>query len=107
MLGALFESLVALNLRVYAQADEAQVRHFRTHRGEREIDFVVVGADGGVVAVEVKLSATVDEDDVRHLHWLHAQLGDDLRDAVLVNTGTHAYRRADGIAVVPMCLLGP
>ncbi len=42
-LGALFESLVALNLRVYAQAAEADVRHLRTQRGEREIDFVVIG----------------------------------------------------------------
>nr|WP_182541286.1 DUF4143 domain-containing protein [Nocardioides ginsengisegetis] len=107
LLGALFEGLVALNLRVYAQAAEAEVRHLRTHRGEHEIDFIVAGSDGGVVALEVKLSATVHEDDLTHLNWLAAILGDDLRDAVLVNTGTHAYRRTDGIAVVPASLLGP
>lgn len=107
LLGALFESLVALNLRVYAQAAEAEVRHMRTHRGEHEIDFIVAGGDGGVVAVEVKLSATADEDDMTHLKWLAAKLGDDLRDSVLVTTGAHAYRRPDGIAVVPAALLGP
>ncbi len=107
LLGALFESLVALNLRVYAQATEAEVRHMRTHRGEHEVDFIVTGPDGGVVAVEVKLSATADEGDLSHLHWLAAHLGDDLRDAVLVNTGTYAYRRPDGLAVVPAALLGP
>jgi predicted AAA+ superfamily ATPase len=106
-LGALLESLVALNLRVYAQSSEAQVRHLRTHGGEHEVDFIVERADGRVVAVEVKLSATVDGADVRHLHWLQESLGDRLLDAVIVTTGRHAYRRADGIAVVPVALLGP
>lgn len=106
-LGALFESLIALNLRVYAQAAEADVRHLRTHRGEREVDFIVIGPDGGIVAVEVKLSATVNADDTKHLTWLKDRIGDQLRDAVLVTTGTEAYRRDDGIAVVPAALLGP
>jgi hypothetical protein len=107
LLGALFESLVALNLRVYAQACEAQVRHLRTHRGEHEIDAIIEGLDGGLVAIEVKLTATVDDADVRQLVWLRGVLGDDLRDAVVVTTGRQAYRRADGIAVVPAALLGP
>ena len=107
LLGALFESLVALNLRVYAQAAEAEVRHLRTHRGEHEVDFVIVGSDGSVVAIEVKLSATVSDSDVAHVKWLSAQLGDQLRDRVVVTTGTEAYRRQDGVAVVPAALLGP
>ncbi len=106
-LGALFESLIALNLRVYAQAAEADVRHLRTQRGEREVDFIVIGPDGGIVAIEVKLSATVDADDTKHLKWLKDRIGDQLLDAVLVTTGTEAYRRDDGIAVVPAALLGP
>ena len=89
-LGALFESLVALHLRLYAQVGEAQVRHLRTHRGEHEVDFIVIGTDGGIVAVEVKLSATVNNDAVSHLKWLRDTIGDALRDAVLVNTGRHA-----------------
>jgi hypothetical protein len=34
-------------------------------------------------------------------------LGDDLLDSVVVTTGSHAYRRKDGVAVVPAALLGP
>ncbi len=68
LLGALFESLVALSVRVFAQAASAEVHH---------------------------------------LHWLKAQMGDQLTDMVLVNTGRHAYRRPDGIAVIPLALLGP
>jgi hypothetical protein len=36
--GALFESLVALSVRVYAQAAEATVQHLRTRGGEHEVD---------------------------------------------------------------------
>ncbi len=39
-LGALFESLVALSVRVFAQAAEANVGHLRTHRGDHEIDLI-------------------------------------------------------------------
>jgi len=38
---------------------------------------------------------------------LRDRLGDELLDAVIITTGTHAYRRADGIAVIPAALLGP
>jgi predicted AAA+ superfamily ATPase len=107
LLGSLFESLVTLSVRVYAQRAGAQVRHLRTHRGEREIDLIVQARDGAVVAIEVKLSATVGDADVKHLKWLAAQIGKDLRDQVVVTTGAHAYRRPDGIAVVPAALLGP
>lgn len=107
LLGALFESLVCLNLRTYAQAAEAKVRHLRTKGGEREIDFVLVRDDSRVLAVEVKLSATVGDGDVRHLLWLRDQLDEDLLDAVVVTTGRDAYRRPDGIAVIPAALLGP
>jgi len=106
-LGALFESLVTLDARVYAQAAEATTAHLRTHRGEHEIDLILERADQRVVAIEVKLSATVDDADVRHIVWLRDQIGGALLDAVVVTTGQHAYRRTDGIAVVPAALLGP
>jgi len=107
LLGALFESLIALNLRVYAQAAEARVGHLRKNGGTREVDFIVARTSDKVVAVEVKLSRTVSDRDVRHLHWLKNEIGDDLLDQVVVTTGSEAYRRADGIAVVPAALLGP
>jgi predicted AAA+ superfamily ATPase len=105
LLGALFESLITQSVRVYAQVAEARVSHLRTHRGDHEID-LIVERDGGVLAVEVKLAQVPTEQDVRHLHWLEAQLGDQLLDAVIITTGTEAYRRKDGIAVIPAALLG-
>ena len=106
-LGALFESLVTLDVRVYAQASGAAVHHLRTQRGEHEIDLIVVRPDQRVVALEVKLSANIDERDVKHLVWLRDQIGDELLDAAVITTGEFAYRRPDGIAVIPLALLGP
>ena len=107
LLGHLFESLVALSVRVYAQAAEAGVGHLRTAGGKQEVDLIVERDDRRVVAVEVKLSGAVGDRDVRHLLWLRDKLGDDLLDAVVVTTGPQAYRRPDGVAVVPAALLGP
>lgn len=107
-LGALFEALVTLSVRTYAQAAEAaRVSHLRTHSGEHEIDLIVERGDGRIVAIEVKLTRTVDERDLRQLNWLAGQVGNDLLDAVIITTGAQAYRRPDGICVVPASLLGP
>lgn len=106
LLGTLFESLCTLSLRVYAQVAEARVFHLRTSGGEHEVDLIVEREDGRVLAIEVKLARDIDSDDVRHLSWLAERLGDSLIDAVVLTTGEEAYRRPDGIAVVPASLLG-
>jgi predicted AAA+ superfamily ATPase len=106
MLGRLFESLVTLCVRVMAQAAESTVGHLRTRNGDHEVDLVVVRADGRVVAVEAKLASTVSDRDARHLRWFADQLGPRLLDAIIINTGPTAYRRPDGIGVVPLAVLG-
>lgn len=106
-LGALFESLVSQSVRVYAESAGAHVGHLRTKDTTREIDLIVEGDDRRVVAIEVKLAATVNDHDVRHLHWLRQQIGDRLSDRVVITTGEDAYRRPDGVAVIPFALLGP
>jgi predicted AAA+ superfamily ATPase len=105
-LGSLFEALVALSLRTYAQAAEATVSHLRTSKGDHEIDFIVRNGNGATTAFEVKLDRTVDDNDVKHLLWLRGHLGEDLTDAAVIYTGQYAYRRPDGIAVIPLALLG-
>jgi predicted AAA+ superfamily ATPase len=107
LLGHLFESLVTLCVRVAAEAAGATVGHLRTRNGDHEIDLVIVQRDGRFVAVEVKLSAAIDDRDVRHLRWIRDQLGPQVLDTVVITTGPDAYRRADGIAVIPLGLLAP
>lgn len=105
LLGALFQSLVTQSVRVYAQANEAKVFHLRTQGGEHEVDLIVQGVDGRIVALEVKLAATVTDHDTRHLRWLADRIGTDLADCAVITTGPEAYRRRDGIAVIPAALL--
>lgn len=106
LLGALFESLATLTTRCLAQTLEARTSHLRTQRGDHEIDLLIEGRGGRIVAFEVKLGASVVDSDVRHLHWLRDQLGDRVKDLAVLTTGPAAYRRPDGVAVIPLGLLG-
>jgi len=106
LLGHLFESLVTQLIRVLAQAAEANIKHLRTKAGEHEVDLIIERPDQRIVAIEVKLSETIKDNDVKNLLWLKKQIGEDLLDAVVINTGKRAYRRPDGVAVVPAGLVG-
>lgn len=105
MLGPLFEALATLSIRVSGQAAEARVGHLRTRNGDHEIDLILEGPDGQILGVEVKLAPSVTDADVRHLLWLRSQHAD-VVDLIVITTGTRAYRRRDGVAVIPLALLG-
>lgn len=105
LLGRLFEALAVLSIRTYAQTNFATTSHFRDGNGRHEIDVIVQGRNGSVVALEIKLGMTVNDSDFRHLRWLKGHLGDRLTDMVVVYSGSLAFRK-DGIAVVPLALLG-
>ena len=105
MAGRLFESLATLTVRVAAQAAGARVGHLRTRNGDHEIDLILEDGDGRVIGLEVKMGAHVDDADVRHLRWLRERLPHDVVDLVVLTTGRQAFRRPDGIGVVPLALL--
>ena len=105
-LGALFESLVVQTVRVLAQANQARTSHMRLQGGDNEVDIIVARQDLKVLAIEAKVSPIVRPADVAHLNWLDDQLPGRVVDKVLVNTGDRAFRRPDGVAVVPLALLG-
>ncbi|MDR2374786.1 MAG: DUF4143 domain-containing protein [Bifidobacteriaceae bacterium] len=107
LLAALFESLVALTVRVFAQPLQARVFHLRTHRGEHEVDLLVERPDHCVLAIEVKLTAAPSPRSAKQLNWLESEIGETLIDKVVVTAGESAYRMPDGTAVVPLALLGP
>ena len=104
-LGPLFQSLVMVSVRVYAQSAEARVFHLRTHGGEHEVDLIMQGVDGRIVALEIKLAASVSDRDVRHLRWPSERLGPRLADTAAITTGPYAFRRRDGIGIIPAALL--
>lgn len=105
ILGQLFESLVTLCVRARATATGLRTSHLRTRNGDHEIDLIVENTAGRVVAIEVKLARDPDDAGVRHLHWLGDRIGERLVDKVVVTTGEYAYRRNDGVAVIPLGLL--
>jgi len=107
VLGRLFESLAVLSVRVLAQRAEASAAHLRTRNGDHEIDLTLTDPGGNVLAIEIKLAGAIADRDVRHLRWFDAAHGGHILDRVVINTGPIAYRRPDGIAVVPLALLGP
>ena len=106
LFGRMFEALVALGVRSSAEAGFARVMHFRDAKGLREIDFIIERSDGKILAIEVKLSEVITEHDCRHLNWLGNQLGEELIDKVVIYSGRHAYRQ-NGVALIPLALLGP
>jgi len=79
----------------------------RTKAGEHEVDLIVETVDGGVLGIEVKLASTVDDNDMRHVLWLREQVPEQVVDLVVITTGPVIYRRADGVEVNPLALLGP
>ncbi|MCL2438283.1 MAG: DUF4143 domain-containing protein [Coriobacteriia bacterium] len=106
VLGRLFESLVALSLKTYAQLNGARLGHFRTQNGDREVDFIIEKGRG-IVAIEVKHSPSIGKNDIKHLAWLREKYGPRCKELIVVTAGPYAYRRKeDGILVVPAAMLG-
>lgn len=109
-LGLLFESLAIRDLRVFAQAIDATVAHYRDATG-LEADAIVEKRDGTWAALEVKLGPGAVDEAARNLLRL-ANRVDPARhgrpSALVVLTGWgYGYRRPDGVCVVPLGALGP
>ena len=106
--GFLFESLCDRDLRIYAEAIDGQVFHYRDASG-LEADAVIALNDGRWAAVEVKLGSKEIEDAAVHLLELKNKVNTEkLREpsCLMILTGSEiAYRREDGVYVVPLgCL---
>jgi hypothetical protein len=109
--GLLFESMCVRDLRVYAQLLGGQVYHYRDRDG-LEADAVVHLKNGSWGAVEVKLRS---EDSIaegaKHLRMLADKVDTGKMKApafLMVVTATEfAYRREDGVYVVPLGCLAP
>lgn len=103
--GRLFESLANLCLKVYSEAEGWTIEHLRTRSGDHEIDFLITNNSGKMLAIEVKTSQSIGDEDVKHLLWLRKHLGDRVSLAV-ITAGNHGYTREDGIHVVPLASIG-
>jgi predicted AAA+ superfamily ATPase len=106
--GFLFESLCTRDLRVYAQANDGGVFHYRD-KSELEADLIIKLHDGRWAAVEVKLGVKQIDEAADNLLKLSNKVDAEKMNPpsflMVLTGGQVAYRRPDGVLVVPIgCL---
>jgi predicted AAA+ superfamily ATPase len=106
--GFLFESLCTRDIRIYTQAIDGDVFHYRDKSG-LESDLIVRLRDGRWAAIEVKLGNKQIEEAAQNLLALKAKIDEDKMGQasflMVITGGQYAYRRNDGVLVVPIgCL---
>lgn len=106
--GFLFESLCTRDIRVYAQANDGELFHYRD-KDQLEIDLIVSINDGRWAAIEVKLGEHQADEAAANLIRLKnkvdtSRIGEPSFLMVLTG-GKFAYQRKDGVLVVPLACL--
>ena len=108
--GFLFETLCIRDLRVFADALSGEVYHYRDKDGQ-ECDAVIHLRNGKYGLVEIKLGGDrLIEEGAKSLKAMAEKIDTDKMNApaflmILTGTGDFAYRRPDGVCVVPIgCL---
>ena len=110
--GYMFESLCERDLRIYAQTFGGELYHYRDHSG-REIDAVVEIPGKGWGAFEIKLGSNQTDSAAENLKNIDQFIRKDGKATppqflcVISGTEGFAYRRPDGVYVIPICMLGP
>lgn len=105
--GFMFEALCVRDLRIYAQAFGGELYHYQDYENN-EIDAVIEMPDGSWSAFEIKLGANQIDAAAQSLLKIQAKF---LKPAsslcVICGLSNAAYRRPDGVYVVPLTALRP
>lgn len=105
-----FEAMVVRDLRVYAQPLQGVVSHWRDNNGH-EVDVIITLEDGRWAALEVKMNPdSVDDAAASLLRFREkvdvSKVGEPAFIGVITSRSP-AYRRPDGVLVIPVAALGP
>ena len=106
-MGLMFENLCIRDLRIYADVLDGQVYHYRD-RNDLECDAVVHLRNGSYGLIEIKLGGDrLIEEGATTLNKLEANIDTTKMKApsfkmVLTGVGNYAYRRKDGVLIVPI-----
>ena len=109
-LGFLFEALCERDLKIYAEAFGASLYHYQDYLN-REIDAVIELGDGSWSAFEIKLGANQIDDAAANLLKISSEIACDDKGkppialCVICGMTNAAYRREDGVSVVPITAL--
>ncbi len=106
--GLLFEALCVRDVRIYAQANDGDVFHYKD-KSELEADMIVRLKSGKWGAIEVKLGSKQIEEAAGNLLKLQEKIDSEKMGKasflMILTGGQYAYRRPDGVLVVPVgCL---
>lgn len=106
--GFMFESLCTRDMRIYAQANDGAVFHYRD-KNELESDMIISLRDGRWAPVEVKLGNKQIDEAAKNLLFLQSKINTEKMGKpsflMVVTGGEFAYKRDDGVLVVPIgCL---
>jgi predicted AAA+ superfamily ATPase len=106
--GFLFESLCHRDMRIYAQAIDGDIFHYRD-RNNLEADMIVELRDGRWAAIEVKLGSKQIDEAAANLIKVSSKIDTDKMGhpsfLMVLTGGEYAYKRADGVWVVPIAAL--
>lgn len=106
--GFLFEALCTRDIRVYAQTNDGDVFHYRDKSG-LESDLIVRLRDGRWAAIEVKLGKKQIDEAAENLLTLKSRIDEgkmgEASFLMILTGGQYAYRRNDGVLVVPLACL--
>lgn len=107
--GFLFESLVIRDLLTYVSSFDAKLFHYQDYCGN-EIDALIELKDGDYISVEIKLGAHQIEEAAKNLIKINNETikkgGKGAKSLIVICGLTNAaYRRDDGVIVVPITSL--
>ena len=108
LFGFMFESLVVRDLRIYIEHLGGMIYHYHENNTGFEIDTIVELRDGTFGAIEIKLGVGAIEEASNNLLQFSSKCT--TKPAflcVICGMIDHAYRRSDGVYVVPITALKP
>ncbi|MGB4594631.1 MAG: DUF4143 domain-containing protein [Anaerolineaceae bacterium] len=109
-LGFYFESLCIRDLRIYSTEMGGEISYYRDRYG-LECDIVLHLRDGNYALIEAKLGSKEIEESAGHLKSLHGLIHKNKmkqpKFLMILTAGQFAYRREDGVCVVPLACLKP
>ena len=109
-LGFLFEALCERDLKIYADCFDASVYHYQDYNG-KEIDAVIELNDGNWAAFEIKLGANQIDAAAKSLISIRDDIAKEEGGkppkvlGVICGLSNAAYKRPDGVYVVPITAL--
>lgn len=109
-LGFLFEALCERDLKIYSESFGASLYHYQDYEG-KEIDAVIELKNGNWCAFEIKLGANQIDEAATNLLKLNQKIKNDPKGkpakilCVICGLSNAAYKRPDGVYVVPITAL--